>query len=132
MRSLFRWLQRLLGWLFSRQALWFALRAAVILAMSFATAFGFLAGTRSPMADYDPYLFAVGTAAMFGAACGLLGLLVAGRLRLRAQLRAQAARIEELSDRNWELKEIEEHARSFLEAQGDLIVRRDPGRHARR
>ena len=35
------------------------------------------------------------------------------------------ARIEELSDRNWELREAEERARSLLEAQGDLIVRRD-------
>jgi PAS domain S-box-containing protein len=112
--------------LFSRQTLWLALRAAVILAMSFATAFGFLVGTRSPLANYDPYLFAVGTAGMLGAACGVLSLLVASRLRLRARLRAQAERIEELSDRNWELKETEERARSFLEAQGDVIVRRDP------
>ena len=34
-------------------------------------------------------------------------------------------RVEELSDRNWELREAEERARSLLEAQGDLIVRRD-------
>jgi PAS domain S-box-containing protein len=33
------------------------------------------------------------------------------------------ARIEELEDRNWELREAEEHARGVLEAQGDLIVR---------
>src|SRR6185436_16093963 len=32
---------------------------------------------------------------------------------------------EDLSDRNWELKESEERARCFLEAQGDVIVRRD-------
>ncbi|HXZ46711.1 MAG TPA: ATP-binding protein [Pseudolabrys sp.] len=35
------------------------------------------------------------------------------------------ARIEELSDRNWELRETEERARSLLAAQGDIIVRRD-------
>jgi PAS domain S-box-containing protein len=34
-------------------------------------------------------------------------------------------RVEELSDRNWELREAEVRARSLLEAQGDLIVRRD-------
>ena len=43
----------------------------------------------------------------------------------KAKLRALEARIEELSDRNWELREAEERARSLLEAQGDLIVRRD-------
>jgi len=48
-------------------------------------------------------------------------------MALRAQMRALSERIEELSDRNWELKEIEERAKSFLEAQGDVIVRRDSG-----
>ena len=33
--------------------------------------------------------------------------------------------VEDLNDRNWELKEAEERAKSFLEAQGDVIVRRD-------
>jgi PAS domain S-box-containing protein len=88
-------------------------------------AFGFVAGSRSPLAHYDPYLFAVGTAALFGAACGVIGLLVASRHALRAKLHAMAERVEELSDRNWELKETEERARSFLEAQGDVIVRRN-------
>ncbi len=40
-------------------------------------------------------------------------------------MRALEARIEELSDRNWELREVEERARGLLEAQGDVIVRRD-------
>jgi PAS domain S-box-containing protein len=34
-----------------------------------------------------------------------------------------------LADRNWELREAEERARSLLEAQGDLIVRRDAQGH---
>ena len=33
--------------------------------------------------------------------------------------------IEELSDRLWEVREAEERARSLLEAQGDIIVRRN-------
>jgi PAS domain S-box-containing protein len=111
--------------LISRQALMFLLRAAVILIMSFAMAFGFLAGSSGPSVNYDPYLFAVGTSALFGAACGAIGLLLASRIALRSKLRALGARVEELADRNWELKEIEERAKSFLEAQGDVIVRRD-------
>jgi hypothetical protein len=34
------------------------------------------------------------------------------------------ARIEELGDRNWELKELAERSHTFLEALGDVIVRR--------
>ena len=46
----------------------------------------------------------------------------AGDDRQDARLQAQ---VEELDDRNWELREAEERAHSLLEAQGDLIVRRD-------
>jgi PAS domain S-box-containing protein len=46
---------------------------------------------------------------------------------LRAEVRRLERRVEELADRNWELKDVEERARSFLEAQGDVIVRRDSG-----
>jgi PAS domain S-box-containing protein len=120
-----RFLIRMVRSLFNGQTWRFALRATFIVMMSFAMAFGFLAGSRGPWSNYDPYLFAVGTAALFGAACGAIGLLVAARHRLRAQLQRLSERIEELADRNWELKEIEERARSFLEAQGDVIVRRD-------
>jgi PAS domain S-box-containing protein len=109
--------------LFSRQALMVVLRAAFVVIMAFSTAFGFLTGTRG--SGYDPYMFAVGAAGLFGAACGAIGLLIASRRALTAKLRAAQERAEELADRNWELKEVEERARSFLEAQGDLIVRRD-------
>ena len=48
------------------------------------------------------------------------------RLRfVNKRMKKLAAHNEELADRNWELKEAEERARSLLEAQGDLIVRRD-------
>jgi PAS domain S-box-containing protein len=42
-----------------------------------------------------------------------------------AALRELEARNEELTDRNWELREAEERARDLLEAHGDLILRRD-------
>jgi PAS domain S-box-containing protein len=45
--------------------------------------------------------------------------------RLEARSAALAQELEEISDRNWELKEAEERTRSLVEAQGDLIVRRD-------
>src|SRR5208282_2617881 len=51
-------------------------RGAAITSMSFGIAFGFVSGTTAPGAHYDPYLFAIGVAALFGAACGAIGLLV--------------------------------------------------------
>ncbi len=41
------------------------------------------------------------------------------------ELRRAKIRCEELADSTWELKESEARATSLLEAQGDLIVRRD-------
>ncbi len=44
---------------------------------------------------------------------------------MRRKLRKIALHNEALADRNWELKEAEERARSLFESQGDLIVLRD-------
>ena len=44
---------------------------------------------------------------------------------MRRQLRTVEERLEEAADRNWELKEAGERTRSLLDAQGDLILRRD-------
>ena len=107
----------------TRHVLLLAVRTAAILSMSFGAAFGFLAAMRSPGAHYDPHNFAIGAAALFGAACGAIGLLISRNRQLRAELRSREDTIEDLSDRNWELKESEERAKNFLEAQGDVIVR---------
>jgi PAS domain S-box-containing protein len=110
---------------YGRRTLTFALRAVALLSMSFAAAFGFLAALRHPGTNYDPYTFAIGTAGLFGAACGALGLLFGINRRLKAKVKALRECAENLADRNWELREAEERAKSFLAAQGDLIVRRD-------
>jgi PAS domain S-box-containing protein len=110
---------------FRRHTLLFVIRAFAILSMSFAAAFGFLAAMNSPGAHYDPHSFAIGAAALFGAACGAIGLLVSRSQGLRAELRELRTIVEELGDRNWELKEAEERARGLLESQGDVIVRYD-------
>jgi signal transduction histidine kinase/DNA-binding response OmpR family regulator len=102
-------------------------RAAVITTMSFGVAFGFLSGTMSPGAHYDPDLFAIGVAALFGASCGAMGILISRIRQMRAELRQLEGRLEEASDRNWEISEAQERAKSFFEAQGDVIVRRDGG-----
>jgi PAS domain S-box-containing protein len=61
------------------------------------------------------------------AACGALALLIRRNHGLTEEIERLEHRIEDFSDRAWEIKEAEERAKSFLEAQGDLIVRRDGG-----
>jgi len=59
------------------------------------------------------------------AACGALALMVRRNRDQRDAIEALELRLEEFSDRAWQIKEAEERAKSFLEAQGDVIVRRD-------
>ena len=86
---------------------------------------GFLAGMRFQGDTYDPKAYAIGASALFAAACTVIAFMLIRRRAMRNKLRAVRAANEELMDRNWELREAEERARSLLDAQGDLIVRRD-------
>jgi PAS domain S-box-containing protein len=124
MRTFFGILTKLRA-LLNHRAVTFVVRSVAILSMSFAAAFGFMAAVRSEQAQYDPHAFAIGLSGLFGAACGAIGLLVSRLRVLRAERRELRRRAEDLADRNWELKEAEERTRSLLEAQGDVIVRRD-------
>src|ERR1700724_2291236 len=109
----------------TRRLFTLVVRAVVVTTMSFGIAFGFLSGTLSQGASYDPNAFAIGVAALFGAACGAMGLLISRIRQMKAELRRLEAHLEEASDRNWEISEAQERAKSFFEAQGDVIVRRD-------
>src|SRR6266540_533351 len=57
------------------------------------------------------------TGAIGAIACVAMILLARQNARLRAELRRLAERGEELADRNWELKDSEERARTLVEAQ---------------
>src|SRR5579862_5882824 len=109
--------------IFTRRLFSIIVRAAVITTMSFGVAFGFLSGTQA--ASYDPYAFAIGVAALFGAACGTIGILISRIRQMKAELRGLEGNLEQAADRNWEISEAQERAKSFFEAQGDVIVRRD-------
>jgi PAS domain S-box-containing protein len=109
---------------FTRSLSSFVIRSAIVLSMSFAVAFGFVAGATSPAAHYDPYMFAIGVAALFGAACGGMSILLARLRQMKAELRDLTVRLDEAADRNWEIREAQERTASFLEAQDDVIVRR--------
>jgi PAS domain S-box-containing protein len=98
-------------------------RTFTTFSIAFGGAYGFISGSRS--ADYDPNTFAVGVSFLFALACVALAIL-SMRLRwMRRKLRKVALHNEALADRNWELKEAEERARSLFESQDDLIVLRD-------
>ena len=59
------------------------------------------------------------------AACGALALMIRRNRDQHEEIERLEARLEEFADRAWEIKEAEERVKSFLEAQGDVIVRRD-------
>src|ERR1700733_4823733 len=112
---------------FSRRHPWImtGIRSFTVFSAAFGGAYGFIAGSRSPQSGYDPNAFAIGASFLFALACvGLATLSM--RLRwMRRRLRKVALHNEALADRNWELQEAEERARSLFESQGDLIVLRD-------
>ncbi len=101
------------------------IRSAIIAIMAFAVSFGFLAGATSPAAHYDPYMFAIGVASLFGAACGAMAILISRIRQMKLELRNFERRLDEAADRNWEIREAQERTASFFEAQDDLIVRRN-------
>jgi PAS domain S-box-containing protein len=78
-------------------------------------------------ASYDPSLFAIGVGGLFSIGCGVMLMILSRNSRLHMELRRAKSRCEELADSIWKLKEAEARAASLLEAQGDLIVRRDGG-----
>src|SRR5947209_10061207 len=102
-----------------------AVRSFLIFSAAFGGAYGFIAGSRSEDSGYDPHAFAIGASFLFAVACVALASLSVRLRWLRKRLRKLALHNEALADRNWELKEAEERARSLFESQGDLIVLRD-------
>ncbi|SDT28484.1 PAS domain-containing hybrid sensor histidine kinase/response regulator [Bradyrhizobium canariense] len=112
---------------FTRRHPWLvlAVRSFVIFSAAFGGAYGFIAGSRSEHSGYDPNAFAIGASFLFAIACVALATL-SMRLRwVHRKLRKVLLHNEALADRNWELKEAEERARSLFESQGDLIILRD-------
>jgi len=100
-------------------------RSAVITLSVISGGLGFLAGIRISSPDYDPHSYAIGTGALFAAACAVIAFLLYRRRVAKGRQRHLALRIEELSDQLWEAREAEVRARGLLDAQGDLIIRRD-------
>ena len=113
---------------FARRHPWLivAVRSVMIFSAAFGGAYGFIAGSRSENSGYDAHAFAIGASFLFAAACVALATLSIRLRWMSRKIRKIALHNEALADRNWELKEAEERARSLFESQGDLIVLRDP------
>jgi signal transduction histidine kinase/DNA-binding response OmpR family regulator len=112
---------------FTRRHRWLtgAIRSFMISSAVFGGSYGFIAGSRSENSGYNPHTFAIGASFLFALACVALAAQ-SFRLRwMRKKLRRIALHNEALADRNWELQEAEQRARSLFESQGDLIVLRD-------
>jgi PAS domain S-box-containing protein len=104
-------------------------RSFMIFSATFGGAYGFISGSRSEHSGYDPNAFAIGASFLFALACLALATLSIRLRFLNRRLRKIALHNEALIDRNWELQEAEERARSLFEQQGDLIVMRDDEGH---
>ena len=96
---------------FGRHAWAFAARSAFVLLAAFLT-LPLLASSLP--AGFDVGVIAVVAGALIVAACGALAPLIQRNRALRAEVAQFEARIEDLSDRNWELKDAAERSRGFL------------------
>jgi len=101
------------------------IRLALIFMATFGSGYGFIRGSLSQSADYNPQTFAIGVSFLFALACLALAALSMRMRWLKKSMRKVALHNEALIDRNWELKEAEERARSLFESQSDLVVLRD-------
>lgn len=100
-----------------RRRAWIVAACMTMLVFAAAFAAASLLRNNSSLNAALPFVAAVACAAAAASAVFLY--------RAQSALRRLAHDNAALTDRNWELKEAEERVRSLIEAQGDLIVRRD-------
>ena len=79
----------------------FCVRSFMVFSAAFGGAYGFIAGSVSPVSGYDPHAFAIGTSFLFAVVC--LALVTQNiRMRfLRKRMRKVVMHNETLADRNW-------------------------------
>src|ERR1700756_470570 len=116
---------------FGRRHPWLiaAVRSFMIFSAAFGGAYGFITGSRSESSGYNGHAFAIGASFLFAIACVALATLSIRIRLMRKRMHKIVLHNEALADRNWELQEAAERARSLFEQQGDLIVMRNAGGH---
>jgi signal transduction histidine kinase/CheY-like chemotaxis protein len=68
---------------------------------------GFLTGIKLQQSNYDPYAYGTGVGALFAAACAFIAFMLMRQRNHKDRVRTLETRIEELSDDNWALHDIE-------------------------
>jgi signal transduction histidine kinase/DNA-binding response OmpR family regulator len=71
------------------------------------TGLGFLTGVRMGSHDYDPHTYAIGAGALCAAAFTVIAFMLYRRRIALGRMKKLEARVEELSDHNWELHDAE-------------------------
>ena len=112
--------------IFTRRFLSLIVRAAAITSMSFGVAFGFLSGTTAPGAHYDPYMLRHRRRRPCSAPrAARIGHSDLAHPPDEAELRASRGAPRRSGRPQLGNQEAQERAKSFFEAQDDVIVRRD-------
>jgi signal transduction histidine kinase/CheY-like chemotaxis protein len=86
---------------------------------------GFLTGIRMGSRTYDPNTYAIGAGALCAAAFTVIAFMLYRRRVALGRLKKLEARVEELSDRNWELHDAE------VKALGDARDHAEAANHAK-
>lgn len=100
-------------------------RGTVLLGMGTGIGLGLMSEAQSNQGDYNPHLFAVGVAGLLALACVFVAYLMFRKHALSADIAGMREELTRQQQRLAEIGESEERARRFVEAQGDLVVRRD-------
>jgi signal transduction histidine kinase/CheY-like chemotaxis protein len=86
-------------------------------------ALGFLTGIEVQRSQYNPHSYAIGAGFLCAVACTVLAFTLYRRRVAKLRMIALEARVEELSDKNWELHEAEMQALAQSRDQADAANR---------
>ena len=100
-------------------------RAAIGTLVIVSVGLGFLTGVRLGSRDYNPHTYAIGAGALCAAAFTIIAIMLYRRRVALGRLHKLEARVEELSDRNWELHDAE------VKALGDARDQAEAANHAK-
>jgi signal transduction histidine kinase/DNA-binding response OmpR family regulator len=101
-------------------------RWIMLLSVGFSIGMGFTSQIKdNAHSNYNPHLFAIGIAGLLALSCIVIVMMVLHQRALRSRIRALQSDAGDLARRNGELTDTAERMRAMIDAQGDLIVRRD-------
>ncbi len=109
----------------NRRALLLFSRAAIGTLAATSIGLGFFTGIQLGSRNYNPHTYAIGAGALCAAAFTVIAYMLYRRRLVLGRLNKLEARVEELSDRNWELHDAE------VEALGQARDQAEAANHAK-